>query len=244
MKALILAAGRGLRMGASTDALPKCLLSLGPETILRFQLRALQWAGVRDVAIVTGFCAEKVRAGAADFCVRFYHNAEYDTTNSLYSFYCAREFARDGTLVLNSDVVFHPALLPLLIKSESPNALLYEPRSAMGDEEMKIALDGCGTVARISKLLASDEAAGENLGLVKFGPATADAAFEILVQQQPERFRRLWLPECINHLAGLHPFRAIPIGGLPWTEIDFPDDLERARNTIYPQCAKALRETC
>ncbi len=243
MKALILAAGRGLRMGTTTDVLPKCLLSLGPETILRFQLRALQWAGVRDVAVVTGFYAEKVRAGTAGFRVQFYHNAEYDVTNSLYSFYCAREFAREGTLVLNSDVVFHPALLRLLIESDSPNALLYEPRSDMGDEEMKIALDGCGTVARISKSLAPDEAVGENLGLVKFGPATADAAFDILAQQQPERFRRLWLPECINHLVGRHPFRAIPIGGLPWTEIDFPDDLDRARDVIYPKCAEALRQS-
>jgi len=238
--AVILAAGRGLRMGGDTNSLPKCLLSVGGETILQFQLRALRWAGVDDVAIVTGYRAEAVHEEAKGRVAHFFHNADFDSTNSLYSFYCARSFAEGETLVINSDVVFHPALLTKLIEAPAPNALLYDPKTNMGDEEMKVAVAADGTVAHISKRMPPEQAAGENLGIVRFGAGTAGVAFEILSQGEPDRLRKQWLPECINQLRGVRAFHAIPIGGLPWTEVDFTEDLEFARRSIYAQCAAAL----
>jgi choline kinase len=236
-KALILAAGRGLRMGGGANQLPKCLLTVGSETILAFQLRTLRAVGIEQVAVVTGYRSEAVCEGAADYDVAFFHNADYDSTNSLYSFYCARDFAEEGTLVINSDVVFHPTLLRRLMDEPNANALLYDPRPQMGDEEMKVVVDASGNVERISKRIDPGSAAGENLGLVKFGPGTASAAFEAL---QAEGLRGLWLPECINALRGVRPFRAVEAGDLPWTEIDFVEDLELARRTVYPRCAIGL----
>ena len=239
-QALILAAGRGLRMGDATDGLPKCLLSLGPETILDFQLRVLSWAGVKRLGIVTGYCAEAIKNQAGARVTEWFHNDDYDSTNSLFSFYCAREFAEEGTLVLNSDVVFEPQLLKQLIEAPEDCALLYDPSHELGEEEMKVAIDQQGIVQRLSKALSAEEAAGENLGLVKFGPGAANQAFAALQENHQQRFRNLWLPECINYLAGARAFRALSIQGRPWTEIDYAEDLRFAREEIYPKCAAAL----
>lgn len=241
-RAVILAAGCGLRLGRETDQLPKCLLSLGSETILEFQLRALTWAGVREVALVTGYRAECIRERAAGRSVCYFHNEHYRSTNSLSSFFCAREFAEPGALVINSDVVFHPLLLRQLLDSPHPNALLFDPRRPLGEEEMKVAVDGTGVVAHLSKAMVAADAAGENVGIVRLGAGTAGKALEAAGTQPPERLSRLWFPEAINLLRPILPFQAVEVGNTPWTEIDFPDDLQVARHDVYPKCADALRQ--
>ncbi|MCX7015407.1 MAG: NTP transferase domain-containing protein, partial [Candidatus Sumerlaeota bacterium] len=217
---------------------PKTLLAVGPETILEFQERALRAVGIERIAVVTGHGAERVRATLGDR-VEYLHNERYRETNSLYSLWAASDFGRPGCLILNSDVLFHPLLLARLLESESPEALLVDFRDGLGEEEMKvIARDGW--VAEISKNIDPRRAEGENLGILKAGPRGAADVFDVAGEFARKGEWNLWVPHAVEALVGRRPFRAISTDGLPWIEIDYRHDLERARRDVYPLVSEAL----
>ena len=70
MKAIIVAAGRGRRLGTETDDIPKCMVKVGGRSILHWQLDALAAAGVDDVVIVRGYLGDRIAgpAGADRRC--------------------------------------------------------------------------------------------------------------------------------------------------------------------------------
>jgi L-glutamine-phosphate cytidylyltransferase len=236
MRALILAAGKGSRLNGNTSESPKCMTKLGNETLIGRQIRMLRHAGVRDIAVVTGCQAGRVRAACGQG-ITYVENTKYAQTNSLYSLWMARPLLFEGFVVLNCDVLFHPALLRDLLTSRHDNALLIDYRGAdqppYGDEEMKVHVrHGC--VRDMSKDLPADEADGENLGIVKFGADGAAALVDIMDRIIAEGADRAWAPFAFREFAQDRPLHAIGTRGLPWIEIDFPEDYRRAVHEVLP----------
>src|SRR5215218_3891200 len=106
MKGIILAAGRGARLNGGSNDMPKCLVSLGGETLLSRNIRLLRNAGIGEIVVVVGCAAETVRRTCQG--VEFVENARFAQTNSLYSLWLARPLLTDGFLVMNCDVLVHP----------------------------------------------------------------------------------------------------------------------------------------
>ena len=235
MNALILAAGQGKRLAPHTNDCPKCLLSLGDTTFIGYQIALLRHFGIKNIGVVTGFCADRVRLACGD-SVRYFHNSRYDTTNSLYSFLQAAPLAGEGCLVLNSDVVLDPALLQKLLDSPHVNALLADFESALGEEEMKVVCDIDGRVREISKKIPSQKAQAENLGVLRLGTDAARAVLRKAQTAADSGLLNLWMPQGVAQVLEEQPFYAIPIAGKPWIEVDFLNDLQRAREVIYPLC--------
>lgn len=235
--AIILAAGRGSRLGGEAEGASKALIDVGGETIIRFQIRQLRAAGIDDLTVVTGFKVDEVREHLAGEEIEFIHNPEYATTNSLHSLSLARERALGGTLVLNSDVLFHPECLRRLLAQDWQNAILVDFESELSDEEMKVRVDANNVVTAISKELTPEPGMGENLGIIRMGAEGARAFFDCAADLIATGEKRAWAPHCIQLLIGKTPFHAVAVNGLPWTEIDFPADLVYAREEIHPKCA-------
>ena len=237
MRGIILAAGKGSRLNGTAGEMPKCLVKVGGETLVERQIRALRGAGIDDIAVVAGCQAERVKR-ACGHGVTYVENAKYAQTNSMYSLWLARPLLFEGFVVLNCDVLFHPVLLEDLLTSRHDDALLLAYREAdqppFGDEEMKVKVR-CGRVVDISKQMASDEADGENLGIVKFGPAGAARLVEIMDGIVAAGSLRDWAPRAFREFAQLQPLHAIGTRGFPWIEIDFPEDYHRAVREILPQ---------
>ncbi|HEY2908083.1 MAG TPA: hypothetical protein VGJ29_19410, partial [Vicinamibacterales bacterium] len=142
----------------------------------------------------------------------------------------------DGFVVMNCDVLLHPQLLVDLVTARHENALLLsyqDDEGPMGDEEMKVKVRR-GRVVDISKTMAADEADGENVGVVKFGAHGARRLAEYLDARVAAGGLRDWAPRAFCDFAREHPLHAIGTRGLPWTEIDFPEDYQRAVNEILP----------
>ena len=119
MKAVILAAGTGSRLGKYTRDLPKGMLSFGGLTLIQRQVRVLNQAGVRDIVIVTGY-----RSEAIDYAgVRYHHNHKYESTNMVESLLCARSELDSDVLVAYSDVIYTPKL----VRQPSPVAVAVDP---------------------------------------------------------------------------------------------------------------------
>lgn len=241
--ALIMAAGRGNRLLPLTLDRPKCLLEVGPATILTHQVRALRAAGVTQIEIVTGHGDPLVRrlceGLAAQGELTFTKNELFDSTTSLYSFGCVRTAPPpQGVLVLNSDVVFHPELLRRLIADPRPQVLLADFTGRLGEEEMKICVDNDYQVTAISKSLDPMDAQAENLGVLKLGQAAAGRMLELARTANGHK-ELCWIPDAIHQLRYEFDFYALPTGGLPWIEIDYEHDLKRAKEQVWPQLAGA-----
>lgn len=156
----------------------------------------------------------------------------------MYSLWCARALLYEGFVVLNCDVLFHPALLQDLLTSRHENALLLAYRdpdqAPFGDEEMKVRVR-CGRVVDMSKTMDPEEADGENLGIVKFGPEGASVLVSIMDALVNAGELRAWAPRAFRDFARTHPLFALGTRGLPWIEIDFPEDYRRALREVLPE---------
>jgi len=236
MRGGILAAGRGSRLNGAASESPKCLVEAGGLTLVERQIRALRRAGVDEITVVVGCDAEGVRR-ACGRGVTYVENAQYAQTNSMYSLWMARPLLYEGFVVLNCDVLFHPVLLDDLLTANHGNALLLAYREAdqplFGDEEMKVKVR-CGRVTDMSKTMDPAEADGENLGIVKFGAQGAAALVDIMDRLVDAGGLRDWAPRAFAEFAKTHPLHAIGTRGLPWIEIDFPEDYERAVRDVLP----------
>jgi len=232
-KAIILAAGRGGRLHPLTIDRPKGLIKVGDLSIIEYQIKFLRDAGVDKIAVVIGHCAEFVKATLGDSLTYFY-NENYKHTNSLYSLWTAREFVQDeGVLVLNSDVLFHPQMLRNLLQHPAENALLIDFKAELGEEEMKVITQN-SIIKHISKNIPPSEAEGENVGIVKLSKDGARAVFDVAGQCIKNEEWNFWVPYAVDMLAQKINFYAVSTEGLPWIEIDYFHDLERARTTILP----------
>jgi len=233
MKGVILAAGKGSRLNGTLGDKPKCLLRVGKTTLVERQIESFRAVGIEDIVMVVGCQAERVQR-TCGHRITYVENTRFAQTNSLYSLWLARPLLLNGFVVMNCDVLFHPQLLEDLVTSRHEDALLIAySEGPLGDEEMKIKVRR-GCVVEIAKTLAADEADGENLGVVKFGADGARMLADLLDARVATGNLRDWAPKAFADFARLRPLHVIGTRGFPWTEIDFPEDYERAVREVLP----------
>ncbi len=233
--ALILAAGRGSRLGLDR---PKCLAEVGGRALVRHQLDAIEGAGADRITVVVGHEHERVEAaveGKADVVL----NERFAETNSLYSFWLARHVVSGDVLILNSDVLFAPTLLGDLLAVEG-SALAIDSNSGEEDEHMK-ARTRDGRLLRLSKDLLPMHSHGESLGLVHLSPLAAQAAFVSAGALLRRGHEQDWVGAAFSEVAQHHRISCLDVAGEPWVEIDFPGDLDLARNYTWPAIAAQRR---
>jgi choline kinase len=231
-KAVVLAAGTGNRLRPLTADRPKCLLEVGGLTILDRQLRDLRQCGVTDVTVVVGYRGDQIRARYGG-SVRYIDNERYEQTNSLYSLWLARHELIPGALILNSDVLAPLQLFERLLQSPAPDAVLVELGEAFEPEDMKVRLNG-PRVVDFGKNLAPEQAQAHNVGVAKFSAEGARHLSECLDRLVSTGHENDWAPTAFREFAAHWPLIAVGTDGLPWIEIDFVEDLTRARVDIEP----------
>lgn len=241
-KGIILAAGKSVRFN-SGSADPKCLMTIGGVTLLERQIASLRRQGITELTVVVGCQAERVRR-ACGSGVHFVENSRFAQTNSLYSLWLARTLLVDGFVLMNCDVLFHPQLLADLLTARHEDALLvsyFENEASCGDEEMKVRIRR-GQVVEISKSMDPRDADAENVGIARFG---ADGA-RLLVREMDRLVGgggfKEWAPRAFQAFCEQRPLHAIATRGLPWIEIDFPEDFRRAVNDVLPRIEGAARD--
>ena len=238
MKAIILAAGVGKRLWPMTQHRPKCLIEIGGKTLLHRYLDNLSSLGIRQADIVVGYKQEMIRAAVASdhqgVQVNFLVNDQFHR-GSISSLWIARTALVDDAIVMDADVLFHREILRRLVQSSHPNALLMDDTVRQTGEECMVVAEGGRVIALTKKMPARYDVAGEGVGFLKVRHADATHAVASL---QTFVDREAWQMEYEDAL--VEYFRAVKvgyevIGGLPWTEIDFPEDVEKAEREILPK---------
>ena len=129
MKALILNSGLGRRMGVLTSAQPKCMTEiLNRETILSRQLNQIVALGINDVVITTGAFESElvnyVQSLELPLKINFVRNPKFESTNYIYSIYCAREYLDDDILLMHGDLVFENQVIDELMKTDKSSLIV------------------------------------------------------------------------------------------------------------------------
>lgn len=244
MHAVMLAAGVGQRLGAAGDNLPKCLLEFAGETLLERHLRILNHFGIEQLTIVTGYQAPRVRAVLAGIGgqtqINTVHNPDY-RTGSVVSLACAREAlcGTDPVLLMDADVLYDHRLIGRLLDSRHENCFLLDRNFEPGEEPVKLCVRDGRLIdfrKRIDKNLAFDFQ-GESVGFFRFEPGIACKLAASAGRYTNESKEDQPYEEVIRDqlLADPDAFGYEDVTGLAWIEIDFPDDIERARRTIIPK---------
>jgi choline kinase len=256
MKAIIVAAGRGRRLGPETDAIPKCMVQVAGRAILHRQLDALAAAGVDDVVVVRGYRGDLITASPDGPRIRFVENPAWAQNNILTSLFFAESEMPGGFLFSYSDIVFAPEHARALAETTGGPVTLvvdrrwreaYEGRLLHPVSEAELArVDGSGaaaTVTRVGKrLVTAEAAAGEFIGLARFSPEGAAALREIwheaLAHGREAPFgaavtlNQAYLSDGLNALTARGvALRPLFIDGR-WREIDTEEDLARAEKAL------------
>lgn len=227
MNALILAAGRGTRLGADGDS-PKCLTVVAGQPLLDRYLDALDALGV-PVSIVVGFGASHIHTHVAQRAVRptLIHNSRF-VEGSIVSLKVGLESVSGDLLLLDGDVAFTPSLLRQLLQSAAPNALLVDVGTEFTDEQYMAGINHNRVMTLRRGPVPGHESHGEWIGFAKLSAAAVES-FHLLIQQQVLRGETSGgYEDALAQLLQTIPFAAVPTDGAPWVEIDFPADLARA----------------
>lgn len=238
MQALILAAGRGSRLGRKGFGRPKCLLEVGRRPLIEHQLEMLAEAGVAPVALVVGYCADEVRE-VVGIRAEYIENSRWEVTNSLYSFWLARDWVKGPLLILNSDILVAPEILERLLETDG-DAFAYDSSSGDAREHMKVSVRE-GVLKDMCKGMPASDVSGENVGLLKFTADTTQALFDVSDRLVASGEEKSWLGSSVRLLAKHHRLRAVDVAGLPWGEIDSSFDLDRARKEVLPRIRRSQR---
>ncbi|MBI2654879.1 phosphocholine cytidylyltransferase family protein [Candidatus Woesearchaeota archaeon] len=247
MKAIILAAGVGSRLGDVTKTTPKCLIKIGSKVIAEHQIEALTSNNLTDISMVIGHQAEKVKDALKDKNVKFYTNKDYDKTGMLESLFCAEKELNGDVIMLYGDIVFKENLIRKLLKDKNDICLVVDRYKEIAHESEKAfeeyhgqklekgstkvnIVDGI--VKKISKSMPKEEASAEYIGITKFSRKIVEIVHnrikelidngEIKAYPTPSRLFK-WLIE------NGHEMHVTYTDGILYEEIDYADDLESAK---------------
>jgi choline kinase len=242
VNAVVLAAGVARRLAPLTDRTHKCLLPVGDRPLLARMLDALAWAGVSETVLVVGHCADQVRAVAGQargaMRIRYVDNPDY-TRGSALSLYAARAHLVRPTLIMDADVLFPREFLRRLVGAAAPSTCLIDRSFQDTGEEVKYYTRGDRVVALGKKVVpGSWEQVGEGVGFFRADAEAGRDLVTLLEQVIREGDGLNEYEDALHLLVGRRPVGWIDVTGLPWTEIDFAEDLHRARAEVLPHVAQ------
>ena len=234
MKAIILSAGQGSRLGHLVDGRPKCLIEFSGRTLLDRQLDTLEANGVHEAVVVTGFHDELVdeaiakRSGGPK--VRTIFNPFYKVADNTGSLYMARGELSGDCLVWNGDTLVSRALMAKVVGNDrSGICVTIDRKPGYDDDDMKVVAAEDGRLRAIGKRI-SEGVNAESIGLLAFRSGGAEQFRDAIEQaMRTSEGTTIWYLRVIHHLAQTGEVWTLDINGEQWGEVDFPADVEAAQ---------------
>jgi choline kinase len=246
MRAIILAAGRGVRLQQPEDEqVPKCLLRFGGMSLLERHLHLLKSVGVEEVVIAVGYRRNLVEAELDRLAwmprPETIINESFELGSVLTVYAAADAMTRGGDILLmDADVLYDGRIARALTAGERPvNRLLIDRNFEKGDEPVKVCMRD-GVVIELRKQLAADlefDTIGESIGFFRFDQSGARRLAQLVARYIELGRANLPHEEAVRDLSREQSqvIEVADVTGCPWIEIDFPLDVERAARQILPR---------
>lgn len=233
MKAIILAAGRGSRMGELTEERPKCMVELKGKPLLDWQVRALQSAGVTEISVVCGYRKEMVMHTAL---LKKFENTRWQHTNMVCSLMEAATWLRaEPCIVSYSDIFYDAQAVTSLINCDADIAITYDVNFlALWQARNENPLEDLETFKtdQHHRLLAIgekpktlEEIEGQYMGLLRFTPGGWAMIEKMLGEFSGTQVDRMDMTTLLrSSLERRISIRALAFQGM-WGEVDTDSDL-------------------
>lgn len=252
MQAIILAAGLGRRLGEFTAGNTKCMVPVNGVMLIDRMLMQLQRLPLSRIVVVIGYEGEKLRRHIGEsfpgLNVEYVENEIYDKTNNIYSLWLAREVMQDDdTLLLESDIIVDDAVIDMIYASEYPDVALVARYEPWMDGTMVRLDDDDNIISFIPKKAFSYndiDSYYKTVNIYKFSREFAVKRYlpfleaYIKVLGDNEYYEQVLRVITLVDTTGI---KALPIGDMPWYEIDDVQDL-RIAETIFADVDSRLEK--
>lgn len=228
-------------MGTLTESLPKGMLVVAGKTLIEHQLEVLRQVGIKEIVIVTGYQAEKIRYGG----VRYRHNDRYADTNMVETLMCAREEMTDDIIVAYSDIIYAPELAAAMATSPHRIGVAVDEswrdywQLRYGTTEMdleSLTMAENGLITEIGRPVDTSAGLGYRyIGLLKFSRQGIHDILDVYDRKKSEafcwsqsgnQFEKGYMTDLLNEaiVSGLPVHPVLTQRG--WFEFDTADDYE------------------
>lgn len=217
---------------------PKCLLKIGGRSLLDRYLENLTDLGITQVTLVVGYQQEDIRLALEgqnyganlDYLV----NEHYER-GSVGSLWVASQVMDSDTLIMDADVLFHPMILHRLVHSSYPTAVVMDETVVQQGEECMVVAQKGRVVALTKRVTRPYDQIGEGVGFLKVAATHLPQLKQVVGKCIASGDIDSEYEEALNEFFDQVPVGYETIGGYPWTEIDFPEDVIRAEQKILPK---------
>lgn len=243
MNAYIYAAGRGLRLGPGLNRRPKVLLEIGGRTVLEWHAIRMAHMRIARAFVVVGFEAEAVctmlPALAREYGVGLtpLHNPDF-LEGSVISFAASLPELRRETqpvLVMDGDVFYPAELLRRLVESKHRTVLLLDRAYSTADDDPVLVPVRNGSPVDFRKRWTGQaDLVGESIGFFKIDPTDLPALEQATLRRIQGKLRTESYDEVLRDMVVAGLFAYEDVTGTPWTELDFPADVEYASKHVLP----------
>lgn len=243
MKVLLLAAGVGRRLGDPTRPLPKALLRFGEKSLLQRHIEILRGFAITDVAVTVGHLADTIRDEIARLGlseqISTIENPRY-REGSVVSLWSGRDVLTSGepVVLMDADVLYDSRLMAKLLTGEPANCFLLDRAIAPGEEPVKLCIRDGRIVDFHKRPQVAHDWHGESVGFFRLTPPIAAelaARADTYVKEGRAQFEYEEPMRDMVLAAPPDTFGYAEVTGLPWTEIDFAEDVRRAHTAIFPR---------
>jgi len=243
MKGLILAAGRGRRMGKITSNSHKCLVEVHGFKLLDLQISAMLKAGINEIGIVTGYNSHLLKK---DSIIRYFHNENWANTNMVSSLSVAKDWLNKYNCVISySDIFYSHTAIESLLKEKSNISITYDMNwKSLWEKRFQDPLKDAESfsINKDSFLLSIgkkekniENIKGQFMGLIYFKPKGWNQFEKTLLEMSCKKQKTISITEVLDQIifSGKEKIKAVPYSKI-WGEIDSKSDLN-IYNSIIPR---------
>lgn len=239
MIAILLSAGKGMRMYPLTANTPKCLIDIGKgKTVLENQLDVLQKCGIKKVYIVAGYRIEQVQAKISGHSmngmeVEVIHNPFYDTSNNIISLWLASLIINEPCISINGDDLFKENVINKLLDSDGEIVMTIDRKENYDSDDMLVVTDKSNVTA-VGKDLDLSIANGESVGIIKYsklGISMIKETLDNLLRDQ-KNHQIFYLSALQKIMDRGFPVSMCEVEPHEWAEIDFHPDVSDVRAKV------------
>lgn len=243
MNAFIYAAGRATRLGPAAQNRPKLLLEFGGRSLLEWHVIRLQEIGATRIRVISGHLRPMMQSAIAEVAARYrldvqeIHNPDFQEGSvlslavSLPQVVASSPFA----LLLDGDVLYNHEMLRRLVDSPHRTALLVDRGySAADDDPVLVPINQGRPFDFVKRWRGDAEQLGESIGFFKVDSTDYPALLAETRLRETGEGRMDSYDEVIRALVRRSTFGHEDVTGLPWTEIDFPEDVRYANEAVLP----------
>ena len=240
MKAIILSAGMGTRVGDLTSVTPKCMLDIAGTNILEIQVQQLKMTGIKEICVIGGHCVHKI----SNPNIKIITNTSYRTTNMFYSLMCASDFLDDDIIISYGDIIYFLDILKSLINHSNKDVVVADidwkdywleryGKVTCDLESFKITNNRIADIGNRED--NPDKIDARYLGLMKFSKNTINYMKDFYTANRSNKIfskiKNMYLTDILQYLITQ---KKLPITVQKirrgWCEIDTPNDYSYAQS--------------